>query len=102
MDTKGIGDRLQGVIPSRIRGHHAWATKWTLPFIPQMKKRVTSPLFPRKLQIPSSHERAHYVKTCVRVHRYVDATMALFHGPRRLAVYDTQGKLIEQEFKQAA
>ena len=56
----------------------------------------------RKLQIPSSQERAHYVKTCVRVHRYVDATMALFHGPRRLAVYDTQGKLIEQEFKQAA
>lgn len=56
----------------------------------------------RKLQIPSSSERAHYVKTCVRVHRYVDATMALFHGPRRLAVYDTQGKLIEQEFKQAA
>jgi hypothetical protein len=56
----------------------------------------------RKLQIPSSGDRAHYVKTCVRVHRYVDATMALFHGPRRLAVYDTQGKLIEQEFKQAA
>ena len=56
----------------------------------------------RKLQIPSSSYRAHYVKTCVRVHRYVDATMALFHGPRRLAVYDTQGKLIEQEFKQAA
>jgi hypothetical protein len=56
----------------------------------------------RKLQIPSSHERAHYVKTCVRVHRYVDATMALFHGPRRLAVYDTQGQLIEQQFKQAA
>jgi hypothetical protein len=56
----------------------------------------------RKLQIPSSQERAHYVKTCVRVHRYVDATMALFHGPRRLAVYDTQGQLTEQKFKQAA
>ena len=35
----------------------------------------------RTLQIPSSHERAHYVKTCVRVHRYLDATMALFHAP---------------------
>ena len=56
----------------------------------------------RKLQIPSGAERAHYVKTCVRVHRYVDATMALFHGPRRLATYDAQGKLIEQKFKQAA
>jgi hypothetical protein len=38
----------------------------------------------------------------VRVHRYVDGTTALFHGPRRLAVYDTQGKPIEQELKQAA
>ena len=56
----------------------------------------------RKLQIPSSSHRAHFVKACVRVHRYVDGTMALFHGPRRLAVYDTQGQPIEQEFKQAA
>ncbi|MEK7716398.1 MAG: ISNCY family transposase, partial [Pseudomonadota bacterium] len=56
----------------------------------------------RKLQIPPSSHRAHYVKACVRVHRYVDGTMALFHGPRRLATYDTQGKPIEQELKQAA
>ena len=55
-----------------------------------------------KLQIPASNARSHYVKTRVRVHRYVDGTLALFHGPRRLAVYDTQGKPIEQEFKQAA
>ena len=56
----------------------------------------------RKLQIPASSTRAHYVKTQVRVHRYVDGTMALFHGPRRLAVYDTQGQPIVQELKQAA
>lgn len=55
-----------------------------------------------KLQIPASNVRPHYVKTRLIVHRYVDGTMALFHGPRRLAVYDTQGKPIEQEFKQAA
>jgi hypothetical protein len=55
-----------------------------------------------KLQIPSCASRAHYVKTRVRVHRYVDGTMALVHGPRRLAVYDTQGKPIEPELKQAA
>ena len=56
----------------------------------------------RKLQIPASSSRAHYVKTHVRVHRYVDGTLALFHGPRRLAVYDAQGKPIVQELKQAA
>lgn len=55
-----------------------------------------------KLQIPASNMRPHYVKTRLIVHRYVDGTMALFHGPRRLAVYDTQGKPIKQEFKQAA
>jgi hypothetical protein len=56
----------------------------------------------KKLQIPSCGQRAHYVKTAVRVHRYVDATLALFHGPRRLAVYDAQGRMIDQAFKQAA
>jgi len=55
-----------------------------------------------KLQIPRSSARVHYVKTRVRVHRYVDGTMALFHGPRRLADYDTQGIPIKQEMKQAA
>lgn len=56
----------------------------------------------RQLQIPSSSSRAHYVKTLVRVHRYVDGTLALFHGPRRLAVYDAQGQPIVQEMKKAA
>ncbi len=55
-----------------------------------------------KLQIPASSARAHYVKTQVRVHRYVDGTLALFHGPRKLAAYDAQGQPIVQEMKQAA
>ncbi|MDZ4209402.1 ISNCY family transposase, partial [Rhodoferax sp.] len=38
------------------------------------------------LQIPADEHRYHYVRTTVRVHRYVDATLALFHGPRKLAV----------------
>ena len=43
------------------------------------------------LQIPSDEFRHHYVRTKVRVHRYVDKTLALFHGPRKLACYDAQG-----------
>jgi hypothetical protein len=43
------------------------------------------------LQIPADEYRYHYVRTAVRVHRYVDATLALFHGPRKLAVYDARG-----------
>jgi hypothetical protein len=46
----------------------------------------------KKLQIPADEYRYHYVRTNVRVHRYVDRTLALFHGPRRLASYDAQGR----------
>jgi transposase len=62
----------------------------------------------KKLQIPADEYRYHYVRTNVRVHRYVDGTLALFHGPRRLASYDAQGKpwtaawQQEQEDKRAA
>ena len=34
----------------------------------------------------------HYVRTKVRVHRYVDKTLGVFHGPRKLASYDADGK----------
>lgn len=43
------------------------------------------------LQIPADEFRYHYVRTRVRVHRYVDATLALFHGPRKLAAFDATG-----------
>lgn len=45
-----------------------------------------------KLQIPADEYRYHYVRTNVRVHRYVDGTIGLFHGPRRLQSYDARGK----------
>lgn len=47
------------------------------------------------LQIPASGIRPHYAKVRVRVHRYVDGTLAVFHGPRKLAEYDQQGQLKE-------
>ncbi len=43
------------------------------------------------LQIPADEFRYHYVRTQVRVHRYVDSTLALFHGPRKLADFDAKG-----------
>lgn len=47
------------------------------------------------LQIPADEFRYHYVRTKVRVHRYVDATLALFHGPRKLADFDATGTPIK-------
>jgi len=43
------------------------------------------------LQLPADQMRHHYVRARVRVHRYVDDTLAVFHGPRKLASYDAAG-----------
>ena len=45
----------------------------------------------RTLQLPQSPARAHYVKANVKVREYPDDTLAVFHGPRRLARYSAQG-----------
>lgn len=45
------------------------------------------------LQLPADEMRHHYARARVRVHRYVDGTLAVFHGPRKLASYDAQGRL---------
>jgi transposase len=55
-----------------------------------------------KLQIPADRYRHHYVKAKVRVHRYVDGTLAVFHGPRRLADYTATGEPITEILRQAA
>jgi transposase len=54
----------------------------------------------RKLQVPANQYRCHYVRVKVRVHRYASGELAIFHGPRKLADYDQQGKL--KELKKAA
>ena len=47
------------------------------------------------LQIPQDPHRFHYVKVTVRVHEYPEGTLAVFHGPRCLARYQADGRLIE-------
>ena len=51
----------------------------------------------RIFQIPEQRHRHHFVKVTVQVHEYPDGTIALFHGPRRLAGYTADGGLIRQE-----
>ena len=50
----------------------------------------------RTLQLPQSPARAHYVKANVKVREYPDGTLAVFHGPRRLARYSPDGQEIAQ------
>ena len=56
----------------------------------------------KTLQIPADKYRCHYVKVRVCIHRYMDGSLAIFHGPRKLADYDKQGKLKGLKKKKAA
>jgi hypothetical protein len=53
------------------------------------------------LQLPSSRLRPQFVKAKLRVHEYPDGQLAVFWGPHRLADYDADGTIIQQE-RQAA
>jgi len=55
-----------------------------------------------KLQIPADRHRCHYVKAKVAVLRRTDGTLAILHGPRRLAEYDAQGRLKRIDLTAAA
>ncbi|OHV65701.1 hypothetical protein LCM4577_29345 [Mesorhizobium sp. LCM 4577] len=49
-----------------------------------------------RLQLPRSPIRHHFVKATVRVRQYPDGTLAIFHGPRRIATYNSQGATIQE------
>jgi transposase len=55
-----------------------------------------------RLQLPESPARAHYVKARVKLRHYPDGTLAVFHGPKRLAHYDAGGRLLDQPIIKAA
>jgi hypothetical protein len=50
-----------------------------------------------KLQLPPSPIRHHYVKANVKVRRYPDGSIAVFHGPRKIAAYQNNGTPIEPQ-----
>jgi len=54
------------------------------------------------LQIPPSSWRPHFVKAKVRVHRYPDGDLAIFHGPRRIARFHPDGTPHNENAQQAA
>lgn len=54
------------------------------------------------LQIPADKYRLNYVRVKVRVHKYIDGRLAVFHGPRKLADYDNRGRLLEAACERVA
>jgi transposase len=55
-----------------------------------------------KLQIPADRHRCHYVKAKVTVLRRSNGSLALLHGPRKLAEYSATGELMAHEHQAAA
>ena len=51
----------------------------------------------QRLQIPESAVRSHYVKANVKVRQYPDGCVAIFHGPRCIARFDTDGQPVPIE-----
>jgi transposase len=51
----------------------------------------------RRLQLPESRLRPHFVKALVRVHEYPDRTVSVFLGPHRLARYAANGQQISPD-----
>jgi hypothetical protein len=51
----------------------------------------------RRLQLPKSRLRPHFVKAVVRVHEYPDGTVSVFLGPHRLARFTADGQQISPD-----
>jgi transposase len=51
----------------------------------------------RRLQLPESRLRPHFVKAVVRVHEYPDSTISVFLGPHRLATFAANGQQISPD-----
>lgn len=54
------------------------------------------------LQIPQNQHRCNYINTKIRIHRYPDDSLAIFHGPRRLADYQPNGHIKNHGEEKAA
>ena len=51
----------------------------------------------RLLQLSADRRRYHYIKAKVKVCRHTDRMLGVFHSLRRLASYDSQGQLIQDD-----
>ncbi|NEV02014.1 ISNCY family transposase [Bradyrhizobium uaiense] len=54
----------------------------------------------RRLQLPESRLRPHFVKAVVRLHEYPDGTVSVFLGPHRLARFAPDGQQISPDAPQ--
>lgn len=51
----------------------------------------------KRLQLPESRLRPHFVKAMVRVHEYPDGRLSVFLGPHRLATFGADGQQLSPD-----
>jgi transposase len=106
-EARGRGERmfgtLQGRLPKELRLFDITDIDEANRYIREIYLPMHNDLFATPAQIAEESafvmlsdpaSLAHYVKANVRVHEYPDATLAIFHGPRRLARYTSEGEEI--------
>jgi len=74
--------------------HHAWREVLCVIEERTVANDNTVAWNGRRLQLPESRLRPHFVKAAVRVHAYPDGTASVFLGPHRLATFDAEGRRI--------
>jgi transposase len=48
------------------------------------------------LQISKNEYRCNYIKAKVKVHRYLDGSLSIFHGPKKLSDYNNKGQVMSK------
>ena len=84
---------LDGLLDKRLG--HASAKRVPVDVVDWMVEEYRTHHAGLRLQLPPSPARAHFVKASVKVRHYPDGSLAVFHGPRRLARYDAGGQPID-------
>jgi hypothetical protein len=74
--------------------HHAWREALCVIEERTVANDNTIAWGGRRLQLPESRLRPHFVKALVRVHQYPDGTVSVFLGPHRLATFAADGRQI--------
>jgi len=80
--------------------HHAWREVLCVIEERTVANDNTVAWNGRRLQLPESRLRPHFVKAAVRVHAYPDGTASVFLGPHRLATFDSDGRQLSPDTRQ--
>jgi transposase len=84
-----------------IDGHQAWREALCVTEDRTVANDNTIAWNGRRLQLPESRLRPHFVKAVVRVHEYPDGTASVFLGPHRLATFTADGQQISPDAPQS-